>query len=61
MSMASGYMKGWSGAFHVDQRCSGAVFSAMDSISSEAAENRGGKPCGNCCGGTWPHKDGGDD
>lgn len=51
-----GYQRGWGGTFHVKQRCSGAVFSAMDSIDSKVAENRGASPCGNCCDGEWPHK-----
>lgn len=55
--MVSGYMRGWSGTFHVLQRCSGAVFAAIDEIDSKVAENRGGSPCGNCCGGKWPHAD----
>lgn len=55
--MVSGYMRAWSGTFHVDQRCSGAVFSAVDEIDSKVAENRGGSPCGNCLGGEWPHED----
>lgn len=55
--MVSGYMRGWDGAFHIKQVCSGATFSAADSIDSKVAQNRNGSPCGNCCGGEWPHEE----
>lgn len=55
--MVDGYNSPGSGTWHEAQRCSGSVFSAMEAMDSHIAQNRGLSPCGNCCGGEWPHED----
>lgn len=49
-----GYNSPGSGTWHIEQRCSGTLFSAFDAMSETVAKNRGLKPCGNCCDGEWP-------
>jgi hypothetical protein len=57
----SGYNRPDSTTWHSAQRCSGTTFTALESMDSHIAENRGLRPCGNCCGGVWPHEETDDD
>ena len=52
-----GYNRQGSSTWHAAQQCSGTTFTALESMDSHIAENRGLDACYRCCDNEWPHQE----